>query len=251
MKLNLLSFNVRINVESDGKHAWDYRKNNIFDFLNTKKYDVIGFQEPSLIMLNEIKHSLKDYDSFGAPRNEGGEFTPIFIKKGLFQIIESETFWLTDSPYVESKIEGSHYTRIATYVVLKLNPNRYLTIMNTHLDYANEKVIFNQIEYLYRMMKVLEVKYNTEMILMGDFNALPNSIGIEFLSSKFNQVYNDFKNIGLTFHAFSDLKDGQPIDYIFFSNQIKLENFEIIHHQEKGNYLSDHYPIFAQIKISN
>lgn len=251
MKLNLLSFNVRINVAVDGKNAWDYRKDNIFSFLNDKNYDVIGFQEPGPMMFKELKDNLKDYDTYGIPRNEGGEYAPIFLKKGLFEVIESETIWLTDTPYVESKIEGSHFIRIATYVVLKLNPNRYLTIINTHLDYASDHIIFNQIEYLYRMIKILEIKYQTEIILMGDFNAHPDSIGIKFLSTKYNQVYDDPKNIGLTFHAFTDQEEGLPIDYIFFSNSVQLKEFEIIHHLEKGKYLSDHYPLFAKLKIED
>lgn len=251
MKLNVLSFNLRINVAVDGKNAWDYRKDQVFKFLNDKKYDIMGFQEPSHSMFLELKEHLKNYESFGVPRNEGGEYAAIFLKKGLFDVVESETFWLTDTPFIESKIEGSHYIRIATYVVLKLNPNRYLTIINTHLDYANDHIIFNQIEYLYRMMKVLEIKYNTEMILMGDFNTHPNSIGIELLSTKYNHVYNNQKNMGLTFHAFSDRVEGLPIDYIFYSNRVELEKFEIIHHEEKGKYLSDHYPLNALIKIED
>ncbi len=251
MELNLLSFNIRINVAIDGKHAWDYRKNDVFHFLAQKKYDVIGFQEPSPMMYQELQEQLKDYDSFGVPRSEGGEYTPILIKKGMFEVVKSDTIWLTDTPYIESKIEGSHFPRIATYVVIKLSPNRFLTLINTHLDYGNDQIIFNQIEFLYRMIKVLEIKYRTEIILMGDFNAYPNTIGIQFLSSKYNQVYQDHKNIGLTFHAFSNQEEGLPIDYIFFSNRIELKNFEIIHHQEKVKYLSDHYPIYANLKIQD
>ena len=251
MELNMLSFNVRINVLSDGVNAWDNRKKRVFNFLNEKKYDVIGFQEPGPTMYQELKDHLNDYDSYGIPRNQGGEYTPIFLKKGLFEVVVSDTFWLTDTPFVESKIEGSHFIRIATYVVLKQSHDQYLTIINTHLDYANEHVIYNQIEYLYRMMKVLEIKYHTKIILMGDFNSLPNSIGIEFLSCKYKQVYNNKDNLGLTFHAFSDRVEGLPIDYLFYSDKVELKTFEIIHHQEKGVYLSDHYPLNAIFEIED
>ena len=249
MKLNVLSFNLRINVAVDGKNAWDYRKDQVFQFLNQKKFDVMGFQEPGPGMYLELQESLSDYESFGIPRSDGGEYTPIFIKKGLFEVVETETFWLTDTPYVESKIDGSHFPRIATYVVLKLSPNRFLTIINTHLDYANDDIIYNQLEYVYRMIKVLEIKYRTEIILMGDFNTKLDSTGIQFLSTKYHQVFDHKKHLGLTYHAFSDEIEGLPIDYIFFSNAVHLEKFEIIHHEKKGEYLSDHYPLFAAFKI--
>jgi len=249
MKLNVLSFNLRINVAVDGKNAWDYRKNQVFQFLNEKKYDVMGFQEPGPIMYQELQVHLNDYDSFGIPRSDGGEYTPIFIKKGLFEVIESESFWLTDTPYVESRIDGSHFPRIATYVILKLSPNRFLTIINTHLDYANDDIIYNQLEYIYRMMKVLDIKYRTEFIFMGDFNTNPDSIGIKFLSTKYKHVFDKPKNIGLTYHAFSDEITGLPIDYIFYSKRVHLESFEIIHHKEKGKYLSDHYPLYASFRV--
>ena len=142
MKLNVLSFNLRINVAVDGKHAWDYRKDDVFRFLNQNQYDIMGFQEPGPGMYQELKENLKGYDAFGFARSDGGEYTPIFIKKGLFEVVKSETFWLTDTPFIESKIDGSHFPRIATYVLLKLSPDRFLTIFNTHLDYANDNIIY-------------------------------------------------------------------------------------------------------------
>lgn len=242
MKTRLMSFNIRINVAVDGKHAWDYRKPHVFDFLVSESPDLIGFQEVNPQMLLELKQALPLYESYGIARDGRGEGTPIFVKKDRFRVISSGTFWLSNTPDVESMVSGSHFPRIATYVVLEDDHHRTL-FFNTHLDYASDEVAFQQAKVLYQKMIELKVIYDGSLLLTGDFNVYPSSKTIRYLTSKLNSIYENDLNIGLTFHGFTNDTIGQPIDYIFSTSDIEITQFRIIHHKRANQYLSDHYPI--------
>lgn len=245
MKTSLMSFNLRINVLVDGKHAWDYRKPFVHAFLNAESPDLIGFQEVGPSMLHDLKEALPMYDVYGLPRDSRGEGTPIFVKRDRFNQITSGTFWLSDTPLQESKIEGSHFPRIASYVVLEDRGRRTL-FFNTHLDYASDEVALKQAKILYQKMLELKVIYEGSLLLTGDFNVYPDSKTIRYLTSKLNSVYEDPKRIGLTYHGFTHETQGQPIDYIFTTSDIDIGLFKIIHYPLDDQYLSDHYPILME-----
>jgi endonuclease/exonuclease/phosphatase family metal-dependent hydrolase len=249
MQTRLMSFNVRINVSVDGKHAWDYRKPHIFDFLCKDSPDLIGFQEVSPSMLSELKEALPMYHAFGIGRDHRGEGTPVFIKKNRFQVIDSGTFWLSETPHTESTLKGSHFPRIATYVVFDdINQHRFL-LFNTHLDYAGDDIALAQAKILYQKMIELQVKYGGSLLLTGDFNVDPESKTVRFLTSKLSSVYENKANITLTFHGFSNATQGLPIDYIMTTSDIDVQSFSVIHYPLTEQYLSDHYPITIDFEI--
>jgi endonuclease/exonuclease/phosphatase family metal-dependent hydrolase len=250
MEISVLSFNLRVNTDVDKKHQWNFRKEFVFNFLNENNFDLIGFQEVTPSMYTELKEKLNNYISFCVGRDQDNEATPIFIKKEKFDVIENNTLWLTKTPYEESKLSGSNFKRIVTFAVLKTKENnQIISFFNTHLDYQDEFVIFNQAEYLFKYLSRISARYNSKMILTGDFNQHPNQLAIQFLESKFETIYRNQSDYKLTFHGYSSLKDGLPIDYIFYTHDLELINFKINQRQPKDQYLSDHYPLEAQFKI--
>jgi endonuclease/exonuclease/phosphatase family metal-dependent hydrolase len=249
MQTRLLSFNVRINTVVDGKHAWDYRKPHIFEFLRKESFDLIGFQEVTPSMLNDLKTALPMYLAFGSGRDQRGESTPVFIRKDRFQVIDHHTFWLSDTPDVESMLKGSHFPRIATYVVLEDQDHHRILLFNTHLDYAGDEISLAQAKILYQKMIELKVKYGGSLLLTGDFNCHPESKTVRYLTSKLNSVYENKSNITLTYHGYSQAIDGNPIDYIMTTSDIDIQSFEVIRYPLQDQYLSDHYPIAIRYEI--
>jgi endonuclease/exonuclease/phosphatase family metal-dependent hydrolase len=248
MKLNICSFNIRIDVESDGNNAWEFRKNKVAKFILKNDFDVIGFQEVNPSMYQFLIDELKNYETFGTPRSENNELNPIFIKKNIFKVIDSNTYWLTRTPHTPSVIEGSHYPRIATYVVVEDKNGDMLTFFNTHFDYANDKIGLKQAKYFYKELKKVEKEYKSSIIVTGDFNQIPDSKTMRYLNKKLNWVYDIREHVGLTFHGFTDEVEGFPIDYILFSKDFILRSFVIGQHSGKNDFLSDHYPIFAHLE---
>jgi len=246
MCLKVLSFNLRVNTSIDGIHAWPNRKPHVFSFLNKLDADLIGFQEVTPDMYQELIENLTQYAHFGQPRDSKGEAAPIFIKKDVFRLIDQGTFWLTSTPFIESVLESSAFKRIATYVVLETTSKQRIAFFNTHFDYQNGHTIFNQAEYLYKMMLRMQNRYNAKLILTGDLNQQPSSQTIKFLSSVLETCYQRESDLGLTFHNYSHKTEGLPIDYVFFKG-FELKEFHIIHHTS-DIMISDHYPLYAKLK---
>ena len=82
--------------------------------------------------------------------------------------------------------------------------------------------------------------------MMGDFNAEPDSKAIELCNGTLNDVTDGIKK---TFHDFG--RDSQKIDYIFLSDEFngRTEDVGIWDDCLDGIYLSDHFPVWAKIKI--
>ena len=74
-------------------------------------------------MLEFLLEQLPKYNSVGKPRTNGdnGEYSNIFYKINKFELIEQNTFWLSETPDSISKGWDGAYHRNATYALFKLN----------------------------------------------------------------------------------------------------------------------------------
>jgi endonuclease/exonuclease/phosphatase family metal-dependent hydrolase len=248
LQLSILSFNIRVDVPSDGINSWPHRKKNVISFIKERNDDIIGIQEAGPHMYQSMKEELIGYQSFGLGRDSRGESTPVFVKNG-YKIVESDTIWLTDTPHQESNIKGSNHPRIATYVVIDLIGGKKLAFFNTHLDYTGDETTLIQTNYLLNYIKLVEQKYQAYVVITGDFNSYPLSKTIKQIEKKYKSCYQEKHVNQLTFHGFSDLKEGEPIDYIFFTKKLSISSFEIIDYPVKKPYLSDHYPIAVHLNV--
>ncbi|MGE4320429.1 MAG: endonuclease/exonuclease/phosphatase family protein [Acholeplasmataceae bacterium] len=248
MKQNkIMSFNLRVDVASDLENAWPYRKDRVIKFLQQESADVIAFQEVRGHMLDDLKDGLNQYDVFVMPRDESGESVPLFIKKGFGRLIDSQTFWLTDTPTIESKINGCHFTRISTYVILEIANYGILGFFNVHLDYASDEVTHKQAEHLLNYINHLKNNQHFKTIILGDFNMTPDTKTIHLMRTYYSDGYDDGNQNLLTFHNFQLGVKGKPIDYIFTDKTMDKSLLKI--HQTKNieEMVSDHYPISIQI----
>lgn len=248
-QLSILGFNIRINLLTDGKNSWKYRKDKVISFIKENDFPMIGFQEVGPGMMKELKSELTNYESYGVGRDHNQEATPIFIKKNEYSVIEHDTLWLSLTPSVESKIKGSNFPRIVTYVIVKTKNNKKIAFFNTHLDYESDEVCLKQAIVLKDIVSKISFDKQVGILIAGDFNQKLSSKTIKYLSSHYESVYNDRNNVGLTFNGFSSDTKGEPIDHIFYSNKLKLASFNIVHNKTQGFFLSDHYPIFARFNF--
>lgn len=242
--MHIASINLRIDVPVDGKHQWMYRKDQMIDFILNETFDVIGMQEAGPGMFEDLLQGLSHhYQLIYQGRDSRGEGTPIAIHKSL-QVLESGTLWLTDTPEVESTIKGSNFPRIVTYA--KIGGTTPFYLFNTHLDYSSDEVCHRQADHLIKIIQKIN-QQNLPYIITGDFNQYPDSLTISSLKNTHQSIYDSMKPYPLTFHGFSENVDGEPIDYIFLSDAWMIQTSTIHRHQEKGKYLSDHFPISIQI----
>lgn len=257
--MRVMTFNLRCDTPKDFEDRWDNRKNMVYHVMNEYKCDIIGTQEVKDNMLRDLKENVRGYDIIGEPRCKRiSSERNNFLISSNYIIQENKTFWLSKSPdKVGSKVWYSYLPRICTTAVIEIEDNKKIRICNSHLDNLFQK----SREYgLKKLMEVIEKEQEKEklpIILMGDFNATPDSNLIkDFKNGKFSKeklipvqdinksLYNE-----ATRDKFKRTNNGVHIDYIFVSKEIEVVNAEIIKYNISEKYPSDHYPLMADIKI--
>lgn len=252
----IMTYNIRLDVASDGENDWTHRK----DFLNGQLQfyapDVFGVQEAKPNQVLDIAAALPQYSYVGTGRDGigKGESSNIFYAKDKFKVIESNTFWLSDTPDVISMGWDAACNRVCTYALLKnVKSNKLIWVFNTHLDHMGELARTKGLELiLSRIEKLNSKKY--PVVLMGDFNSEPKTERIIALKSKMDdaRTVSKEKPFG-PYGTFNGFKYHEAvsvlIDYIFVSKgkAISVNKYAVLSDAKDLKYPSDHFPVFVEI----
>lgn len=254
-----MTYNIRLNVAIDGENAWPLRKEFLCSQIQFYEPDIFGVQEATPDQVNDISLFFPHYDKVGVGRDgEGkGESSNIYFKKNRFINLESNTFWLSETPNEISKGWDAAFNRICTYVLLKdKKSKKSFYVFNTHLDHMGEEARTKSIQLI--LDKISEINHkNYPVIFMGDFNSEPDSQRI--LSLK--KLMNDSRDIteekpfgpNGTFNGFNhDVAVPKLIDYIFLSKDSKLivMKYAILSDSKDLKYPSDHFPVFVKLNYN-
>ena len=103
--------------------------------------DIVGMQEVLHNQLEDLLQRLPGYKSIGVGRDDGktkGEYAPILYKEDRFEVLDSNTFWLSQYPDSIGFIgwDGA-CTRIATWAKMKdRQSGKIFMAVNTHFDHV-------------------------------------------------------------------------------------------------------------------
>lgn len=257
--LKLMSYNIRLDIESDGENDWTHRKDFFLSQIQFYNPDIFGVQEAKPNQVTDISNSLIAYNSVGIGR-EGvgkGEASTIYFKKEQFDVLQESTFWLSETPDTISMGWDAACHRVCTYALFKdKKSKKQFWVFNTHLDHMGEVARNKGIELILTKIKVLNTK-NFPVVFMGDFNSEPTDQRIinlkkEMLDSRDVSQQKPFGPIG-TFNGF---KHNEPvtkrIDYIFISKNgsIKVMKYATLSDSIDLKYPSDHFPVFVEISFT-
>lgn len=251
----IMSFNVR--CANDGEQTITNRSKVAIEMLKAYMPDSFGVQECTPRWKRIFYYNLGDkYACTGKARDYYGPFTEysaIYYLKDKYELIDSGTIWLSDTPDVfASKFKFSFCPRIATWVVLenKADGTRY-THINTHLDHVLESVRVKQIEVLSGKIAELEAM-GYPVVCTGDFNTKQGADAY----NKMSEAMADSKLIaansddGATYINYGrNRTETKPIDFIFVSNGVSVDRYKIIDEKIDRMYLSDHAGLCADVRF--
>ena len=261
VKVTWGTFNIRYDNPNDGLNNWKYRNDSVADYILNKNFDVIGLQEVLHNQLTDLKNRMPGYTAVGVGREDGktkGEYAPIFFRHDKFQLIDSNTLWLSQYPDSAGFIgwDGA-CTRIATWAKLKdVKTGKVFMAVNTHFDHVGVEARKNSA--LLIIEKIKEIVGSEPAILTGDFNVSDKSeaystiTGNEFLLFDAYKICDDRRGPSYTFHDFGriPLEKREKIDFIFVTPNINVIETEILQNPEtKTGFLSDHNPHIAVIEF--
>lgn len=257
--ITVVSYNIRLDVASDSLNRWDNRKDFLIGQLNFHDPDVFGIQEGLLHQLEEIKQGMPGYIYLGKGREDGlknGEFSAIFYNSEKLELLEENTFWLSETPQLPSKGWDAAIKRVCTYGLFKVKGGaQKFLVFNTHFDHRGEEARKESVFLIIEKIQELN-EQNLPVILTGDLNLEPDHPSILLLSSVMQDAHiiagdGAFGPNG-TFNGFNFSEPiTRRIDYIFLSKTgFQLLKYGILSDSKDLRYPSDHFPVLAKLSIT-
>ncbi|APQ19198.1 endonuclease/exonuclease/phosphatase [Maribacter hydrothermalis] len=253
--INVLTYNIKYDNVNDTVNNWNDRKTAMVDLLKYYNPGVIGMQEVLHHQLTYLNEQLPDYAFIGVGRDDGkekGEYSPILFNAKKYKLLQSETFWLSETPNEISVGWDAAMERICTYGLFEdVTSKKQFLVFNTHFDHIGTVAREKSAELI--VSKIKEI--NTDklpVLLMGDLNLNPTEKPIQFLQKALSDgqaiTQKTFYGPTGTFSGFDHSRIlSNRIDYIFIENFNVLEYVHIDDRMENNKHISDHLPVFAKL----
>lgn len=249
MSFNLLS-------QRFGKDAMFFRAGIAAQTVAEYYPDSFGVQEATGAWMLALKSLLPEYAFVGRPRSlyPLDETCAVFYLKDKYDLVDSGTFWLSETPEKISKGWDGEFARVCSYVVLKnkLTGESYAHL-NTHLDHMGSIARENSVRLILEKVQSLG---NLPVVVTGDFNFRQNSNLYKAITA---DILSDAKFLAPdtmnspTYHNFLPPEEQNPniiIDFVFVTENIRPLKYKVITEGIKGRAVSDHYPIYADLILN-
>lgn len=261
--LKVVSFNLRHDTILTRVNLWNTRREIVTDVIMNSDANVIGVQEMTPVMKQDMVSTLKDYRIYGTGRSRlrAGEYSAVILKNKNFEVSYYDTFWLSKNPEVSgSRALLSPFPRICTVCEAYCKVwDRPIRIFNTHFCHLSPFARMLSVHVITEFMHQLNQKEKMPAILMGDMNTGPHSRPIRFLSENLHG-YSDVRlssvfsgkraaDIHNTYHGFKGGLKGRTLDYIFVTDEIQVIRAYADTSSVEGKYPSDHYPLTAELQL--
>ena len=284
-KLKVMSFNVQ--TENGTKVDFDLRAEMLRDLMDELQPDSIGMQEVTTGWIYRMDTFAfnASYAGVGEGRTPGGEASSIYYRKDKFDLVNSGTFWLSETPdEAGTYLEASLYPRICTWAHLrdKVTGFEYIHI-NTHLDHLGNSKGGKELRtaQVRVILEYIQSFPDVPMVMTGDFN--------QAKTNSEDSTYAIFKNVlgqstftastgekmtGNFLDARAEAKDTvasdawasmtaywqegtdkynpakKPIDYVFYTTgDFTADIYRNIHYHRDGIYMSDHLPQYCELTV--
>jgi endonuclease/exonuclease/phosphatase family metal-dependent hydrolase len=259
MHVKAMTFNIRgarTSIE-DGINAWKNRRN--LNIATIQKYapDIVGFQEAQKGNVDAYAKALPEYSSFqgfaAARQFNNDEYNPIYWNASRFNLIDKGQFYLSTTPTKKSIGWESSLERVATWLKLReIASESAFFVLNTHFPHEGGLHETRQHCATLIIQEVNALAGDLPVIVMGDFNAYPDSKAYQrFLEAGFSDSYADTGIEGIhTFHGFvgeKHTKLGERIDWIL-TKRFSILEYQVIRDAEPPIFPSDHYPVLANLE---
>ena len=217
-------------------NGWDDRKQYLCDMINLEAFDVFGSQEVKKKQLDEMMALLPDYDYVGVGRDDGaekGEYCPVIYRKKEFKLLDSGTFWLSETPDEVTKGWDAACYRVCTWAYLQRKSDKArFYFLSTHLDHKGKEARINGGKLVVDWIK--EHCKGENVIVVGDFNVTQSSdtykvfVDSGILEDTYETAKYKFAPTG-TFNGFNPRRyTTYRIDHIFVTKGTKVSRYGVL-----------------------
>jgi len=257
--VRVMSFNIRYGTADDGDDSWPLRRDLVLQVIREADADVLGVQEALRFQLDEISEAFPGFGEVGVGRDDGveaGEYSAILYDRLRLRVLDSGTFWLSDTPEVVASTSwGNGITRIVTWARFRdLTAGGEFYVFNTHWDHESQPSRERSGGLLLERIRARST--SDPVLVMGDFNAGEDNPAFQQLVAgdsalslieTFRDLHADSTDVG-TFNGFTGERSGEKIDAILSSGGWKVVDVGIVRTENEGRYPSDHFPVMAVLE---
>lgn len=283
--IRVLSYNVRYANRGDHHDAWHDRRDAVARLVRFHRPDVAAFQEPLPDQRRDLRERLPSYEFVGRGRGTGGEGEgcPIAVRAGRWEIVDSDTFWLSETPDRQSVGWDAAHPRIATWArVRAVDGDAALLVVNTHFDHVSAAARRESARLLRERVPELagevagagEPGGSPPVVLVGDLNCTPGSDPHRILLGDDPEADAGASGTGenavddrialrdaaavtdlrhgpeTSLTDFARLIDGRRIDHALVSPGVDVAAFATLaDRDDRGRYPSDHLPILTRLSL--
>ena len=251
----IISFNVRYSSapEIDGDNRWELRRDASVKMVAKHKPLVMGLQEACPDQIDFLDLNLTGYKHIGVGRDDGkraGEMMAIYYDTTRLTLLDSGTFWLSETPEKVSIGWDAACNRTCTWGHFKVNDTGFeFLYFNTHLDHLGSLARKNSIKLIVAKMTELNPD-NVPVFLSGDFNSTTDDPIFDPLKASLKDAreMSAISDKIITYNGFGTVTDNPNtrkewvIDHIFFSG-VNPMAFMVLNGNYGVPFISDHYPI--------
>ena len=183
----------------------------------------------------------------GPGRKQGG-MNAILYRRERFELLDSNTFWLSETPDVPSTVEGTRDKRICTWALFRdKQTGETFLFANTHLDHISDALREAQAKILMQHLTAMFGDY--PVYLTGDMNCysgtFPYNVLAEELRDAHCETWIDNSTVQQSYHDYGNRIGNAEIDFIFHNDKLTPVQYEIISKDYDG-YVSDHYGVIVE-----
>lgn len=272
-ELQVMTFNIRYGTAPDGENAWEKRRSLLLATIKARNPEVLCLQEALRGQIDEIREAIPEYAEAGVARDDGktkGEYAAILYRRDALRLENEKTFWFSETPDVPGSIAwGAKLPRICTFALLAdRSSGRMLHVFNVHLDHQSARSRTMSAQLLAEA--VLQTRMpGVPAVICGDFNEGEGGPVVFFLTGKADRATDEARaarapspgmadtfriirpsdnGVG-TYHAFTGRREGEKIDFVLVDRDVPIVDAGIDHTSEAGRYPSDHFAVWARIRI--
>lgn len=259
-----MSFNILREDGGDSNNKWGKRKAAVLNMLYVNDPAVIGLQECSWTIREDILAADSNRSAVGVSVSgqESGytkeSSNTIIYRNDILEVLDDGTFWLSDTPDKVSVTwanDGVEKYRTCTWAKFRMknSSEKSFYVFNLHLE-ADANAT-DRIKALRVVHKQINDKNpdNIPVIITGDHNDKETDLTLGYLGSGFTSArdVSSPTDTGATLNGFGEsITTDVVIDHIY-TKKCTPSAFYVDRNRYNGrDYISDHYPVYCDLTIN-
>ena len=251
--IKLISYNLRNSHGKDGDNVWMKRRHATPEMIRREAPDVFGVQEGLIDQLHYIDAECPQYARVGVGRDDGaekGEFMAVYYLRDRFELLDSGTFWLSETPDKVSRGWDGACNRTMTWVHLREKATgKEFYYFNTHLDHKGVVARREGVKLVVREVQQIAGR-KAAVVVGGDLNSTIDDRIFDPLKkfmtpAREKAPVTDRKG---TYNGWGQAPNSMVIDHLFVRN-MKCLSYRTLDGDYGVPYISDHYPIEIVVRL--